>query len=75
MWMMYRSGWATKQNQTNILAIRLKRSFFEEILLHAVASSELNGTNPKNSRHKRMQEQNATSMFLLNLNISITETK
>jgi len=26
LWMMYRSGWATKENQENILAIKIKRS-------------------------------------------------
>lgn len=29
LWMMYRSGWATKENQECILAIRIKRSGFE----------------------------------------------
>lgn len=29
LWMMYRSGWATKENQENILAIKIKRSGFE----------------------------------------------
>jgi hypothetical protein len=32
LWMMYRSGWATKVNQERILAITIKRSGFEEIL-------------------------------------------
>jgi hypothetical protein len=32
LWMMYRSGWAHKPNQQRILAIRIKRSGFEEIL-------------------------------------------
>uniref|UniRef100_A0A914WJP3 DUF4291 domain-containing protein n=1 Tax=Plectus sambesii TaxID=2011161 RepID=A0A914WJP3_9BILA len=35
LWMMYRSGWASKPNQTNILAIRISRQGFEEILLNA----------------------------------------
>lgn len=39
LWMMYRSGWASKEGQERILAIRLKRAFFEEILGQAVASS------------------------------------
>ncbi|MET0355460.1 MAG: DUF4291 domain-containing protein [Cellvibrio sp.] len=39
LWMMYRSGWASKEGQERILEIRLKRSFFDEILLHAVPSS------------------------------------
>lgn len=39
MWMMYRSGWATKHNQEKILAIKLKRSGFEKLLESAVISS------------------------------------
>ena len=39
LWMMYRSGWAAKEGQERILEIRLKRSFFDEILLCAVPSS------------------------------------
>ena len=39
LWMMYRSGWAFKEGQEHILAIRMKRPFFEELLRNAVASS------------------------------------
>lgn len=39
LWMMYRSGWATKEGQERILAIRLKRHFFDSILTQAVPSS------------------------------------
>lgn len=39
LWMMYRSGWATKKDQERILAIRIKRAGFDEILLQAVVSS------------------------------------
>lgn len=39
MWMMYRSGWATKDNQERILAVKLKRSGFEKLLEIAVISS------------------------------------
>ncbi|XLZ70694.1 DUF4291 domain-containing protein [Massilia sp. SR12] len=39
LWMMYRSGWAGKSDQEHILAVRLKRAFFDRILEHAVASS------------------------------------
>jgi hypothetical protein len=35
LWMMYRSGWATKQNQERILAISITREGFEEILRNA----------------------------------------
>jgi hypothetical protein len=39
LWMMYRSGWASKEGQEYVLAIRLKRPFFDEILAQAVAST------------------------------------
>ena len=39
LWMMYRAGWATKPGQEHILAVRLQRSFFDEVLTGAVASS------------------------------------
>ena len=39
LWMMSRSGWATKQGQERILAIDLKREGFDEIVKNAVLSS------------------------------------
>jgi hypothetical protein len=39
LWMMYRSGWGTKEGQTVLLALRLRRSFFDSILAAAVPSS------------------------------------
>ena len=39
LWMMFRSGWATKEGQEHILAIRLRRSFFDEVLEAAVPST------------------------------------
>ena len=39
LWMMFRSGWASKEGQEHVLAVRLKRSFFEEVLEAAVAST------------------------------------
>ncbi len=39
LWMMYRSGWGTKSGQEVTLAVRLSRTFFEEILEAAVPSS------------------------------------
>lgn len=39
LWMMYRSGWATKENQERILAIDIKREAFDFIVEHAVPSS------------------------------------
>lgn len=39
LWMMYRSGWGEKPNQTCTLAIRIRRALWEEILARAVPSS------------------------------------
>jgi hypothetical protein len=39
LWMMYRCDWGTKQGQEVILAIRLKRPFFDSVLEQAVPSS------------------------------------
>lgn len=39
LWMVYRAGWATKEGQERILAVRLRRDFFDEILRAAVPSS------------------------------------
>ena len=39
LWMMYYSGWAKKENQENVLAIRMKREGFDEILNYAVMTS------------------------------------
>jgi hypothetical protein len=35
LWMMYRSGWGSKDNQTHILAIRMTRTGFESALSQA----------------------------------------
>src|SRR5215472_17781633 len=39
LWMMYRSGWATKPGQEVVLGLRLRRVFFDQILAAAVPSS------------------------------------
>ncbi|WKB55733.1 DUF4291 domain-containing protein (plasmid) [Eleftheria terrae] len=39
LWMMYRCGWGTKEGQQMVLALRLRRAFFDEVLAQAVASS------------------------------------
>lgn len=39
LWMMYRSGWGTKEGQEITLAVRLQRTAFDEILRRAVYSS------------------------------------
>ncbi len=39
LWMMYRSGWGTKPGQEVTLAVRVRRSFFDEVLGKAIHSS------------------------------------
>lgn len=39
LWMMYRSGWGTKENQEVTLALRLRREFFDALLAQAVPST------------------------------------
>nr|WP_086940477.1 DUF4291 domain-containing protein [Thaumasiovibrio occultus] len=39
LWMMYRSGWGTKENQEITLAIHLKRAYFDELLANAYPST------------------------------------
>ena len=39
LWMMYRCGWAEKENQERVLAIDIKRETFDEIVKNSVISS------------------------------------
>jgi Domain of unknown function (DUF4291) len=39
LWMMWRSGWATKEGQERILAVQLPRTVFEQLLAQAVPST------------------------------------
>ena len=39
LWMMYRSGWGTKVGQEVTLGLRIRRSFFESLLVQAVPST------------------------------------
>jgi hypothetical protein len=39
LWMMYRSGWGTKEDQEVTLALRIRRAFFDSLLAAAVPSS------------------------------------
>lgn len=48
LWMMYRSGWSTKPGQEHVLAIRMSREGFDEILARSVESThhpEVTGWN------------------------------
>jgi Domain of unknown function (DUF4291) len=39
LWMMFRSGWGTKEGQEIILGLRMRRQFFDGLLARAVTSS------------------------------------
>src|SRR6476469_1664582 len=39
LWMMYRSGWGTKEGQEITLGLRLRRRYFDNLLSRAIASS------------------------------------
>ena len=39
LWMMYRSGWGTKEGQEVTLALRIRRKFFDYVLEQAISSS------------------------------------
>lgn len=39
LWMMYRCGWGTRENQEHILAIDIKREAFDYIVQNAVIST------------------------------------
>ncbi|PZF71652.1 DUF4291 domain-containing protein [Taibaiella soli] len=39
LWMMFRCGWAEKENQERVLALWMKKSFLEKILSEAVPST------------------------------------
>jgi hypothetical protein len=44
LWMMYRAGWATKEGQEHVLAIKIKRSGFEWALQNCCLSHFENST-------------------------------
>ena len=50
LWMMYRSGWGTKEGQEVVLAVTIPRTLFDEILATAVPSTF------DSSRHRDMDE-------------------
>jgi hypothetical protein len=62
LWMMYRSGWGTKEGQEITLGLRLRREFFDSILAQAVQSAYYEGQYPT-----REQWQNALASSLVRL--------
>lgn len=53
LWMMYRSGWATKEGQEYVLALRIPRAFFDGLLEAAVPSSHDRDRYPDAAEWKR----------------------
>jgi hypothetical protein len=45
LWMMYRSQWGQAEGQEVVLAVRLKRRFFDALLAQAVPSSFYSSTH------------------------------
>ncbi|MBD1923988.1 DUF4291 domain-containing protein [Microcoleus sp. FACHB-831] len=62
LWMMYRSGWGTKEGQEVTLAVRLKRSAFDEILSAAVHSSFLPDFYPSEKEWQQAVEQSSVRL-------------
>lgn len=52
MWMMYRSGWATKPGQERVLAVTLRRAPFETLVNSAVLSHYVEGVHPSRESWK-----------------------
>ncbi len=46
LWMMYRSHWASRSNQTRVLAVRITREAWEHALSLAVPTSWIRGVDP-----------------------------
>jgi hypothetical protein len=57
LWMMYRCGWATKQDQEVVLAIRLRREAFDTILEAAVNSTFKEQQHASEADWKRAVQQ------------------
>src|SRR5262249_46694312 len=52
LWMMYRSNWGRSRGQEVILAVRLRRSFFDLLLAQAVPSTFTSGLFPNEAEWK-----------------------
>ncbi|MGC4016942.1 MAG: DUF4291 domain-containing protein [Luteolibacter sp.] len=52
LWMMYRSGWAGKEGQEHILAVTLRRDFFDHLLREVVPSRYLPSRYPNEDAWK-----------------------
>lgn len=76
LWMMYRSGWATKEGQEHVLAIKITRGGWEWALMSSCLShfvKEFHGTNENwrstlQNSPVRIQWDPEKDIFLNNLN-------
>ena len=62
LWMTYRSGWGTKDNQERTLGLRLRREFFESLLAQAVQSSYYEGHYPSREDWQQALAQSAVRL-------------
>ncbi|MBL8018675.1 MAG: DUF4291 domain-containing protein [Leptospirales bacterium] len=62
LWMMFRAGWAEKENQEVILAITLRRHFFEMILSRAIHSTFLPEVYGTEARWRQLGGQSDVRM-------------
>ncbi len=53
LWMMYRSGWGTKENQEVTLALRLRRAGFDALIAQGVLSSFQRGLHEEEAAWRR----------------------
>lgn len=53
MWMMYRSGWGTKEGQETVLAVEITRDGFDWALSRACLSSYVRGLHPDRGTWQR----------------------
>jgi hypothetical protein len=53
MWMMYRSGWGTKEGQETVLAVEITRDGFDWALRHACLSHYVRGLYPDRDTWQR----------------------
>lgn len=59
LWMMYRSGWGAKQGQEVVLAVRLRRDFFDGLLVQAIPSSfEVSNHNDRDAWQTAVRNSN-----------------
>ena len=52
LWMMYRCGWCSKENQEMVLALDIRREVFDDLLRQALLSSAPEGEDPASWRKK-----------------------